>query len=435
MATDRRRTLEYIERLPALDAPDVVPLAGDAASAQSTHARRRTDHEAVADRLARGGASADIGNCLYDQATREQASEYEGYIEDFIGTVKIPVGLIGPLLVRGPHCSGAKWIPLATSEAALVASYQRGVSALSRAGGVTSVMLAESVVRSPCFVFPRAEQAARFVAWLANAFDDVKAEAETTSNYAKLRDLRFTIDGNHAYVSFEYSCGDAAGQNMTTIATEAACRFVEAKSPIRIDRWYLESNLSGDKKSSSQSFTLTRGRKVTADAVIPGEVLASEFRCSAKDIEAYWRVSAIGGILAGTTGVQGHFANGLAAIYLATGQDIACVAESAIGTTRLEAREDGSLYASVTLPSLLLGTVGGGTTLPTARACLDLIGLEDEHGAAGLAELTGAVLLAGELSLVASIATGSFGRAHRVLRKRQSGPSREASPAEPHDLG
>ncbi|MEO0631814.1 MAG: hypothetical protein AAFY46_13985, partial [Planctomycetota bacterium] len=188
-------------------------------------------------------------------------------------------------------------------------------------------------------------------------------------------------------------------------------------SPVAIERWYLESNLSGDKKASTQSFSLVRGRKVTADAVIPSDVLQSEFRCSAEDMSRYWRASAMGGVLAGTLGVQGHFANGLAALYLATGQDIACVSESAMGVTRLEAKPDGSLYAAVTLPSLMLGTVGGGTTLPTASACLDLMGISREHGAASLAELTAAVLLAGELSLVAAIAAGTFGRAHRVLRK------------------
>ena len=205
--------------------------------------------------------------------------------------------------------------------------------------------------------------------------------------------------------------------------------------PIPIERWYLESNLSGDKKASTQSFCLVRGRKVTADAVLPAGVLASEFRCAARELEQYWRVSTTGGVLAGTLGVQGHFANGLAALYLATGQDIACVAESAMGVTRLEARADGSLYASVTLPSLMLGTVGGGTTLPTADACLTLMGIEREGGAATLAELAGALLLAGELSLVASIATGTFGRAHRVLRRRdRPAPGQAPSPA-PGDAG
>ena len=427
MATDRRRASEFIERLRRTDVPDATPLEPPEAPALPPHARRRTDEAAVHTRLGRTGADERVRDTLYDPDTQRHAEAYGGFIEDFIGTAKIPIGLVGPLLIRGPHCNGAKWIPLATSEAALVASYQRGVCALSRAGGVTSILLAESVVRSPCFVFPRAEQAGQFIAWLTTVFDDVKRAAEGTSNYATLQDLRFTLEGNHAYVSFEYSSGDAAGQNMTTIATEAACHHIATRCPVAIDRWYLESNLSGDKKASTQSFCLVRGRKVTADAVLPSEVLQSEFRCSAEALSHYWRVSATGGILAGTLGVQGHFANGLAALYLATGQDIACVSESAMGVTRLEARPDGSLYASVTLPSLMLGTVGGGTTLPTASACLDLMGIDRTHGAAALAELTGALLLAGELSLVAAIVTGTFGRAHRVLRKRDR-VARDARP-------
>ncbi|MEO0629411.1 MAG: 3-hydroxy-3-methylglutaryl-CoA reductase, partial [Planctomycetota bacterium] len=160
-------------------------------------------------RLAQASADEAVASALYDPHTQACSGDYTGYIEDFIGTAKIPIGLIGPLLVRGPHCSGAKWVPLATSEAALVASYQRGACALSKAGGVTSILLAESVVRSPCFVFPRAEQAGLFVAWLTTSFESIKAAADGTSRYAKLLDLRFTVEGNNAYVSFEYSCGDA----------------------------------------------------------------------------------------------------------------------------------------------------------------------------------------------------------------------------------
>lgn len=410
------------------DVPDTTPLDPADALAVPPHGRRRTDAAAVRARFRQSAAGERVRDTLYDPETEHHAEAYGGFIEDFIGTAKIPIGLVGPLLIRGPHASGPKWIPLATSEAALVASYQRGACALSRAGGVTSILLAESVVRSPCFIFPRAEQAGQFIAWLTTVFDDVKRAAEATSNHAVLQDLRFTLEGNHAYVSFEYSCGDAAGQNMTTVATEAACNHIATRCPVAIDRWYLESNLSGDKKASAQSFCLVRGRKVTADAVLPDEVLRSEFRCTAEELAHYWRVSAAGGILAGTLGVQGHFANGLAALYLATGQDIACVSESAMGVTRLEARPDGSLYASVTLPSLMLGTVGGGTTLPTASACLDLMGIDRTHGAAALAELTGALLLAGELSLVAAIVTGTFGRAHRVLRKRDRA-ARDQRPA------
>jgi hydroxymethylglutaryl-CoA reductase (NADPH) len=144
----------------------------------------------------------------------------------------------------------------------------------------------------------------------------------------------------------------------------------------------------------------------------------------------YWRMSAIGGVLSGTLGVQGHFANGLAALYLATGQDAACVAESATGVTRFEVAEDGGLYASVTVPGIMVGTVGGGTGLPTQRACLELMGLAGEGKAAALAEVCAGLLLGGELSIIAALSAGHFARAHRKLaRQRKPGASRAPTAA------
>ncbi|MEM1331407.1 MAG: hydroxymethylglutaryl-CoA reductase [Planctomycetota bacterium] len=417
MATDHRRTKAFIERTRRDETGPAGNAIGQPLPPSNLHADRAVNSNAVAARFDAAAATETVRAELFDEVTVSNAERYEGFIEGFVGTAKVPVGLVGPLLVNRPRCSSARYIPLATSEAALVASYQRGARTITRSGGATAMLLAESVIRSPCFVFERAEHAARFLAWLSGAFDEIRATAEATSNHAKLLDLRFTLEGNQAFVSFEYSTGDASGQNMTTIATEAACRRIVAASPEAIERWYLESNLSGDKKASGQSFSLVRGRKVCADAIIPEDVLRSELNIGAEEIEAYWKVSVAGGVLAGTLGVQGHFANGLAALSIATGQDAACVAESAVGMTRLEARTDRSLYASVTLPNLMLGTVGGGTSLPSATACLELMGIKGDDGAAELAEVTGALLLAGEISLIAAIASGDFGRAHRVLRR------------------
>jgi hydroxymethylglutaryl-CoA reductase (NADPH) len=182
--------------------------------------------------------------------------------------------------------------------------------------------------------------------------------------------------------------------------------------------------MSGDKKASARAFVSTRGKKVTAEVLLPGPLLEKFLHVRAPAMEEYWRVSALGGVLSGTMGVQGHFANGLAALYLATGQDVACVAESAIGITRFEARPDGSLYAAVTLPGIMVGTVGGGTGLPGQRACLELMGLAGDGHARAFAEVCAGLLLAGELSIIGALAAGEFTRAHRKLaRTRLTGPS------------
>ncbi len=432
MATNRDRAARFIEalRARATDPGDpLIPACGESLEdfEKGRGLRRGMDEAAVRSRLEAAGAG-DVLPVLLDADTKDRLDEYDGVVEGFVGTAKIPIGLVGPLPLNGLHARGSFWVPLATSEAALVSSYTRGARAICRSGGACPMLLAESVARSPCFEFDRALTAARFIEWMIAHDQDFRAEAEATSNHARLDDLRFTLEGNRVYVCFEYTTGDAAGQNMTTIATEAACAWIIEHSPIAPAAWYLEANMSGDKKASSQSYCLVRGRKVTVDVVVPADVLREELRVDAEQMCHYWRVSAMGGVLSGTLGVQGHFANGLAGLFIATGQDVACVAESAIGVTRFEQRDNGELYASVTLPNLVLGTVGGGTHLPSADACLRLLGIERNGGAAVLAEVAAATLLAGELSLVAAMATGSFGRAHRLLRKR-----RVSNPIDPND--
>lgn len=380
--------------------------------------QRSASEAAIAQRLETAGVSEGAVAALLDESTRADLDAYAGFIENVIGTAKIPLGLAGPLAVNGLHARGTYWVPLATSEAALVGSYSRGARAITRAGGASALLLGEAVARSPCFAFDRLADAGRFVAWLAESFEEVRQKAESTTAHGKLLDMRFTVDGNHVYVAFEYRTGDACGQNMVTVATQAACEWIIEKSPVSPTRWYLEANLSGDKKSSAQSFCLMRGRKVTAEAVIPADVLQEELQTSAGLMAEYWRVSALGGVQSGTLGVQGQFANGLASLYIACGQDAACVAESAVGVTRMEVTTEDALYAAVSLPNLMVGTVGGGTGLPTARACLDILGVSGEGGAAALAEIAAALVLAGELSLVSAIASHRFSRAHKLLRRR-----------------
>jgi hydroxymethylglutaryl-CoA reductase (NADPH) len=204
---------------------------------------------------------------------------------------------------------------------------------------------------------------------------------------------------------------------MVTIATQAVCDEILKHTPVKPLRHYVESNLSGDKKASARSFTTARGKKVTAEAHLTAELIAKHLHTTPQAMADYWRMSAIGGVLSGTLGIHGHFANGLAALYLATGQDAACVAESATGVTRFEVTDDGGLYATVTLPGIMVGTVGGGTGLPTQKACLELMGLHGTGKARALAEVCAGLLLAGELSIIAALAAGHFARAHRKLAR------------------
>ena len=354
---------------------------------------------------------------ILDDWTSAHLETFDGNIENFIGSVKLPVGVAGPLRVNGLFAQGDFTIPLATSEAALVASYHRGACVISASGGCTAMVLSQALNRAPAFVFDSMITAAQFAVWAMEAFPKFQEVANATTSHGKLVEFGTTLEGNHVYLNFEFTTGDASGQNMVTIATQAVCDFISEHCPVPIQQLYVEGNLSGDKKASSQAYTSVRGRKVSAEIVITPELLEKYLHATPRQMTDYWRVSAIGGVLSGTMGVQGHFANGLTALYIATGQDAACVAESAIGVTRFEETAEGNLYASVTLPGIMVGTVGGGTGLPSQKACMDLMGLHGSGNSGALAEVCAGLLLGGELSIIAALAIGDFTKAHRKLAR------------------
>lgn len=365
-------------------------------------------------------ASPNTKEALLDSGTSGQMQAYKKNIENFIGSVKVPVGIAGPLRVNGLFAQGDFYVPLATTEAALVASYNRGAQLLSEAGGCAVVLLSEGLSRAPGYAFRNLQESGAFLVWAMEQMEEFRRRAESTTRHGKLNDMRITVSGNHVYLNFEYTTGDASGQNMVTLATQAICDYIEERSPIQPQYSFVEANLSGDKKASAQSFLLVRGRKVTAEVSLPRELVKKRLNTTPERLVDYWRMSALGGVMSGTLGVQGHYANGLTALYLACGQDVACVAESAVGVTRYETDGNGGLYACVTLPNIMVGTVGGGTGLPSQRACLDILGLAGTDKARALAEVCAALCLAGELSITGALCSGDFSRAHRLLARAKA---------------
>ena len=367
--------------------------------------------------LANSGATEADKAELYDAKAQEQLERYEHNVENYIGTLRVPVGVIGPLRVNGIFAKGDFYVPLATSEAALVASYGRGARLISSVGGATTGTLAEGVHRSPGFAFASTTDAGLFVAWVCASYEMLKEAAEKTTRHGKMVELSPHVEGDHVYLVCSYTTGDAAGQNMVTIATERVCAAILEHSPVKPLYWFVEANFSGDKKASAMSFVGVRGRKVTASVELPGEEIAKQLHTTPKRMEDYWRMSALGGVMSGSIGVQGHYANGLAALYLATGQDAACVAESAVGVTRMELREGNRLFVSVTLPNIIAGTVGGGTGLPTQSAGLNIMGLKGAGKARVFGEVCAALCLAGELSIIAALCAHEFASAHKNLAR------------------
>jgi len=359
----------------------------------------------------------DLKNILLDPTTHDTMACYRNNVEHFIGTASLPIGLAGPLLINGQFAQGDYYIPLATTEAALVASYDRGAGLIRASGGAQCVIVDEGVTRTPCFVFSNVIEAAQFITWASDEFNYFKTIAEQTTSFGRVKKIDVQMEGNYVYLVFEYLTGDASGQNMVTIATNAVFDYITDHSPIALKYAYLDGNLSGDKKSNIHALRHVRGKKVIADITIPRKYVEKYLHTTPEEMVQFADVSTVGAMLNGCAGVNAHYANGLAALYIACGQDAACVAESAIGVTRLDLDEQGDLYVCVTMPNIMVGTVGGGTSLPTQKACLDILGVYGAGGAKVLAEITAATCLAGELSIIGAFCAGHFSRAHQKLAR------------------
>ncbi|MCM8814177.1 MAG: hydroxymethylglutaryl-CoA reductase [Candidatus Omnitrophica bacterium] len=397
-----------------------VRLPGEVPLPESIHREAVLSEEARQARLAvveRQGAALDY---VSGRKRIEDAAMFSGNIENFIGLAQIPIGVIGPLRINGLYAQGDFYVPLATTEGALVASYNRGAKIISLSGGARVLCLLERVSRAPGFVFNDLIEAGQFIVWAVGQFEAFKDVARTTTRHGSLEDFKVTVDGNQVYINFEYTTGDAAGQNMVTLATEAVCHYIMAQSPVKPKHFFIESNLSGDKKATAISYLFVRGKKVSAEVTIFRDIFVKFLHTTPERMMEYWKMSFVGGVQSGSIGVQGHYANGLAALFIACGQDAACVAEASVGITRVDVTENGHLYMCVTLPNLIVGTVGGGTRLPTQRECLALLGCTGDGTAKKFAEICAATVLAGELSIMGALAAGQFAAAHRIYGRKKS---------------
>jgi hydroxymethylglutaryl-CoA reductase (NADPH) len=344
-----------------------------------------------------------------------------GSIEGFVGYVQVPLGIAGPVQIRGQHAHGEFIVPLATTEGTLIASYQHAFNAMNRGGGAAAACTRQLVGRAPCFSFADLGTAATMAAWLSSQFLPMQQAAASTSRYCRLQGARTSVVGNTVYVMLEYATGDAAGQNMVTLATQAVCAALLPRMPHAPSSWLVESVLSGDKRATTQAFLGARGRNASAEVVLPGRHLARYWRTDAATMVRAWQQGTLGSVQTGSIGVQGNVANAIAALFIACGQDVACVSEATTALTRIEATATGDLYASVTLPNLIVGTVGGGTFLPTARECLAMLGCVGAGTAPKFAEICAVVALAGELAVVGAMASGAFADAHATGGRKGRG--------------
>lgn len=341
-----------------------------------------------------------------------------GNIENPIGVAQIPMGVAGPVLIQGQHARGLFYVPMATTEGALIRSYERGMVALTKAGGVQTAVLADENQTAPAFFFDDVAHASVFPEWLDAHLPELRDAVSATTRHGKLVSLKCYQTGRQVIVNFGFRTGDAQGMNMIVRATDAACQWIQ--SHYAGTRYFLFSGLCGEKRASGFLMTRGKGKRVTAGALLPHDVLRLYLHATADQMFRLWQATIVGNIQAGAIGYTGHAANGIAAIFIATGQDVANVVNSSCAITVFEPHPDG-LFVSVTLPALTVATVGGGTALPTPREALAIMDCVGSGKASKFAEVVAATVLGGEISMGAAIASGEFVGAHERYGRNRPG--------------
>jgi hydroxymethylglutaryl-CoA reductase (NADPH) len=347
-----------------------------------------------------------------------EASRADPNVENLTGAAQIPMGVAGPVPVDGGAADGEYYLPMATTEGALVASVNRGMRAIREAGGATARVTKSGMTRAPVFKVPNVAVAQEVVTWVREHEDDLREAAESTTSHGELTRIVPYVVGDNVFLRFTYDTKDAMGMNMATIATREAADLVEARTDAELVA--LSGNMCADKKPAAINAVEGRGRSVTADVHLDAELLDEILKTTPDAMaEGNMRKNFVGSAKAASLGFNAHAANTVAAAFLATGQDAAQVVEGANAITTMDAR-DGGLYASLSLASLEVGTVGGGTRLPTQTEGLEIMGLAGggdppgEHADA-LAEVIAVGALAGELSLGAAFTSRHLSSAHEEL--------------------
>ena len=357
------------------------------------------------------------------QDSRFEAKALTSNIENFIGSLEIPVGCAGPLKINGKHAKGTFYAPFATTEGALVASVARGATAISRAGGVNVRVLGSRMMRAPMFSFRDMKSAYFFEAWAKDHFDEIKAETQKYSHYADLTGFEAEVLGKNVHLHFVYETGDAAGQNMTTTCTWHACMWVmkqiKAFPQLQLEDFIVDGNQSCDKKVSYQSFIQGRGVQVQAEVIIPKEIMRTVLKAEPEAVYHGMVKSMSGAFSTGLVGFNVNVANVIGAMYPALGQDIACVHESSVANMQLDLTPEGDFYIAMLMPTLVVGSVGGGTGLAQQQECLEMIDCAGPGNKYKLAEIICAYCLALDLSTMSAMSSGHFARAHERLGRNR----------------
>ncbi len=337
--------------------------------------------------------------------------ELNVHCENVIGAVTIPVGIAGPLRIHGDTLEGEYYIPLATTEGALVASVNRGCKVIREAGGAVVTVNKAGTTRGPVFLTSAIKEHSQLNSWI-NAHElEIKTIAEATSHHLKYKKSDIKSVGQYTFVRFYFDTDDAMGMNMVTIATQKITELIQERTGI--ESLAVAGNFDIDKKPAWLNFINNRGFQASAEVVLQPALVERVLKVTPKRLHDIWLAKCMfGSAMSGSLGFNAHFANIIAAFNAATGQDLAHVVEGSMGITSALLQDDGSLYFSIYMPCLMLGTVGGGTKLKTQSEARSILKITHANE---LAQVAAGAVLAGELSLLASIAEGSLAKSHARL--------------------
>ncbi len=352
------------------------------------------------------------GFCI-DQVGPDEPEDLKGIIESLTGFMNVPMAIAGPLLINGTYAKGEFFIPLCTLEGTLVMSMTRGLFLTHLSGGIKTTHIKQEMSRSPIFIFDDIDKSYSFLKWVDDNYEKLKKIADSTTKHGRLLRIDKYPSQNSVILDFVYDTEEAAGQNMVTIATFEACKFIKEQFKHEKGfKYFIECNFNGDKNPASRNLILGRAHHVVASALVKENHLRRLLRTTAKEYAEGWSQCMRGTQMAGVLGYNMHNANALAAIYLATGQDVACVSENSVGIMSFEVRNEVDLYATLTMPSISVGTIGGGTRLKQAKKNLELLQCTGKNSSKKFAEIICACALALELSLGGAILTDEFATSH-----------------------
>jgi len=343
-------------------------------------------------------------------------------IESYIGSTEIPLGIVGPLLFNDSGKQELTYCAAGTLEGALVSSMNRGAKVISRSDGFSAEIKWQKMTRSPMFIFEREFEAITFNEFIETNYAEIKSVSEKYSNHAKLVDINIVPLNKVVHLKFVYSTGDASGQNMTTTCTWHAMLFILEKfkneSGIAPLDFVIEGNGASDKKVSQYNIDSGRGIHVVAECKIPENVIKEVLRTTSDKLIKCYKYSKKLSAKDGMVGYNINVANSIAAIFVATGQDLASIHESSIGFFRMT-KKHGNLHLQLTLPNLVIGTIGGGTSLPKQSQALEIMKCLGNNKVNRFAKLIAGFTLGLEISTVAAIVSGEFAKAHEKLGRNK----------------